>query len=97
MGLVLFCLGSFVETFADLQRKAFKDKPANKGKVFMEGFFGMARHINFGGYLLWRTGFAIFGGGLLWGAVIISYFLWYFSNLGVPSLDAYCSERVSTT
>jgi hypothetical protein len=71
MGLVLFCLGSFVETFADLQRKAFKDKPANKGKVFMEGFFGMARHINFGGYLLWRTGFAIFGGGFLWGAVII--------------------------
>lgn len=97
LGLGMFCLGSFVETFAELQRKAFKDQPANKGKVYMGGFFGMARHINYGGYLVWRTGFAIFSGGLPWGAVVVSYFLWYFSNLGVPALDAYCSERVSPT
>jgi hypothetical protein len=97
LGLGMFCLGSFVETFADLQRKMFKDQPANKGKVYMGGLFGKARHINFGGYLIWRAGFAIFGGGLPWGTVIVSYFLWYFSNLGVPALDAYCSERVRNT
>ena len=95
LGLGMFAVGSFVETFAELQRKAFKDKPANKGKVYTNGFFGMARHINYGGYLLWRTGFAIFGGGLPWGTVIFSYFLWYFTNLGIPALDQYCSERVS--
>jgi steroid 5-alpha reductase family enzyme len=26
-----------VETFAELQRKVFKDQPANRGKVFMRG------------------------------------------------------------
>jgi hypothetical protein len=57
----------------------------------------MARHINFGGYLVWRTGFAILGGGLPWGAIIVSNLFWYFSNLGVPALDAYCAERVSTS
>ena len=97
LGLGMFYLGSFVETFANLQRKMFKDQPVNKGKVYMGGLFGMARHINFGGYLIWRTGFAIFGGGLPWGTVIVSYFLWYFSNVGVPALDAYCSERVRNT
>lgn len=95
LGLGLFCLGSFVETYSELQRKDFKDQPVNKGKVFMSGLFGLARHVNYGGYLIWRSGFAMFGGGLPWAAVVISYFLWYFSNLGVPALDEYCSERVS--
>jgi hypothetical protein len=73
LGLAMFCLGNFVETFAELQRKTFKEQPANKGKVYMGGLFGMARHINFGGCLVWRTGFAIFGGGLPWGVVVVSY------------------------
>jgi protein-S-isoprenylcysteine O-methyltransferase Ste14 len=95
LGLGMFCLGSLVETYSELQRKAFKSQPANKEKVYMGGLFGVARHINYGGYLIWRVGFAIFAGGLPLGAIVFSYFLWYFSNIGVPALDGYCSKRVS--
>ncbi|EEB94925.1 hypothetical protein MPER_06187, partial [Moniliophthora perniciosa FA553] len=41
------------------QRKRFKDDVRNVGKPYTGGLFGLARHINYGGYMLWRTGFAI--------------------------------------
>jgi hypothetical protein len=94
LGISLFILGSLVETCAEIQRKGFKKRSENKGKVYMGGLFALARHVNFGGYLLWRSGLALFAGGALWGGVIASYFLWYFLNMGIPALDEYCSKRV---
>jgi len=58
-GIFLFVLGSLVETGAEMGRKRFKSDPGNKGRLYMEGLFGSARHVNFGGYLAWRTGLAV--------------------------------------
>jgi steroid 5-alpha reductase family enzyme len=54
--LSLFCLGSLIETASELGRKNFKSKPENKGKLYTGGFFAFARHVNFGGYAMWRIG-----------------------------------------
>lgn len=94
LGMVLFLLGTSVETFAERGRSAFKAYPKNKGKLYTGGFFGLARHVNFGSYLLWRSGLATFCGGLTYGAIIASLFVFYFTAAGIPPLDKYMGERV---
>lgn len=59
VGIALFVLGSFLNTGSELQRKRFKDDPANAGKLYTRGLFGLARHINFFGDTLWVTGWAL--------------------------------------
>ncbi|CZR66693.1 uncharacterized protein PAC_16594 [Phialocephala subalpina] len=93
LGLGLFIIGSFLETFSELQRKTFKSSPKNKGKLYTGGLFSLAQHINFGSYLLWRVGFSMFCGGWTWGAMELGYFSWYFSSIGVPDIDKYLAER----
>lgn len=95
LGLALFVLGSVAETYSEIQRGRFKSLPHNKGKLFTSGLFGQARHMNYGSYLLWRVGFAVFCGGWAWGAVVLAYFLWYFTGVGVPGIEAYMEEQVS--
>lgn len=94
VGSGLYVAGILTETFSEWQRKQFKDKPANKGKVYGGGLFGVARHINYGGYALWRAGYAMAAGGWIWGAVVGSFFLYNFATSSVPELNLYCEERV---
>lgn len=95
VGSTLFVVGMLVETFSEWQRKQFKRDPKNKGKVYTGGLFGLARHVNYGGYTLWRTGFAIAAGGWIWGALTAGFFATNFLRSSIPELDLYCSERVS--
>ena len=78
-----------------MQRKAFKQDTRNKGKPYTSGLFGWARHINYGGYLLWRVGFATAGWGWVGAAVAGAWFSFYFSQKAVPFLDHYCQGKVS--
>lgn len=93
VGVSLYVLGMGIETVAEVQRRNFKRKAENKGKVFKGGLFQLARHINYGGYTLWRTGFAIAGGGWIWGATVFGWFAGDFSSRAVPVLDEYCEEK----
>lgn len=95
VGSALYTVGIITETYSEWQRKVFKSKPANKGKVYQGGLFGLARHINYGGYTLWRTGYAIAAGGWTWGALVAGFFTLNFLKNSIPELDLYCSERVS--
>ena len=57
LGGALYMVGILMELVSELQRKRFKDDPANKGKPYAGGLFGLARSINYGGYTLWRGGY----------------------------------------
>lgn len=92
-GIGLYTLGLCTELGSEIQRKMFKDKPENKGKPYGGGLFGLATNINYGGYTLWRTGYAIAAAGLPWGAVIAAFFFYDFTTRAIPSLDQYCTER----
>lgn len=63
IGLALYAVGIVTETVSEVQRKVFKNKPENKGKVYSGGLFGLARHINYGAYTIWRAGYATVAGG----------------------------------
>jgi len=93
LGVALFVIGITVETVSEVQRRNFKRQSKNKGKVFKGGLFNLARHINYAGYTVWRTGFALTGGGWIWGATIFGFFAGDFSRRAIPALDSYCYER----
>ena len=93
-GTILYTVGILTETIAEAQRKAFKQNSKNKGKVYTGGLFSLARHINYGGYVLWRGGFALASGGWTWGTIIAGFCFYDFVSRGVPELDNYCQDRV---
>ncbi|KAK4549409.1 hypothetical protein LTR36_006406 [Oleoguttula mirabilis] len=93
VGIALYSVGIFVEWYCEVQRKAFKAKPENKGKPYSGGLFGLARNINYGGYTLWRTGYSLICGGWPWAVLMAAWLAGDFCARAIPSLDAYCEKR----
>jgi len=78
---------------SELQRKSFKDDPHNKGKLFTGGLFALAHHINYFGYLVWRTGLALASGSIFWGVFMGLFILYDFQSRGVPVLQEYMKSH----
>lgn len=95
VGSALFATGIFVEAFSEVQRAVWKKDPANKGKVYDQGLFGLSRHVNYFGYTLWRTGYAMAAGGFTWAGVTAGFFTWTFLSSSIPELQGYLEKRVS--
>jgi protein-S-isoprenylcysteine O-methyltransferase Ste14 len=93
--IAVFVLGMSVEVYAELQRKWFKADPYNKGKPYTGGLFSVARHINYGGYSVWKTGMGIASAGWIWGALTLASLIGEFRRRVIPGIDQYCQERVS--
>lgn len=92
-GSALFALGIGAESHCEVQRRAFKRRPANAGKPFTSGLFGVVRHPNYAGYTLWRGALGMATSGPLSAVGIAGFFLWDFWARAVPALDEYCSMR----
>ncbi len=95
LGCALYGIGMFVEFWSEVQRAQFKAKPENKGKPYGGGFFGLATNVNYGGYTLWRTGYAMVAGGWAWGLFIGAMQGYDFISRAIPSMDQYTTEKVS--
>lgn len=96
VGSALFASGLFIEAFSEIQRAAWKKDPANKGKVYDGGLFGLSRHINYFGYTLWRTGYSMAAGGFTIGALTAGLFTFQFLKVSIPELQSYLEKRVSS-
>jgi protein-S-isoprenylcysteine O-methyltransferase Ste14 len=95
LGTVSYTVGILLETISEVQRRNFKNDPKNEGKLYTGGLFSLARHINYGGYTVWRAGYALAAGGVIPGVLVAAFFGYDFISRGIPLLDRYCSERVS--
>lgn len=93
VGSLLYIVGLTLETGAEIQRKRFKSDPEHKGKLCREGLWSWARHINYGGHTLWRTGYALASGGWVAGGVTALLSACLFAQNGIVSLDYYMSRR----
>ncbi|KAI1386532.1 uncharacterized protein F4822DRAFT_410400 [Hypoxylon trugodes] len=93
VGTILYITGLTLETTAERQRKAFKNRPENQGKVCKVGVWSWARHINYFGYSLWRGGYAMVGAGWTAGLIVGLGQMWDLSSRAVSVLDEYCSNR----
>jgi protein-S-isoprenylcysteine O-methyltransferase Ste14 len=93
IGSSLYVVGIVTELVAEIQRKRFKADPNNKGKAYTGGLWSFARHINYGGYTIWRAGYAMVGGGYTLGALVGAFFAWDFTQRAIPILNEYCEKR----
>ncbi|KAK3701896.1 hypothetical protein LTR37_015207 [Vermiconidia calcicola] len=93
LGLSLYLLGLTLEWVSEIQRSNFKADPKNAGKPFSGGLFGYARNINYGGYALWRMGYSLCCGGLVWASVVGMWLVGDFVARAIPDMDAYCAQR----
>lgn len=66
LGLFLWGIGFFFESFGDYQLKQFKKDPKNKGKLMDQGLWSLTRHPNY------------FGDSAMWsGIFLISFTNWH--------------------
>lgn len=94
LGLGLYSVGLSIELASELDRKRFKDKPENKGKPYGGGLWSWATNINYGGFTLYRAGYAVVAAGLPWGLATGAFFLYDLGTRAAPALDKYCTEKV---
>ena len=94
VGSVLFASGLFIEAFSEIQRATWKKDPANKGKVYDGGLFGLSRHVNYFGYTLWRTGYSMAAGGFAVAGITAGLFTWQFLKVSIPEIQSYLEKRV---
>jgi len=92
VALVLFFLGSYLNSFSEIQRKWWKADPANKGLCYTKRLFRYSMHINyfgdtvlFTGWCLFTYNFWILGFPLLMGCTFVFFH--------IPGLDSYLAER----
>ena len=94
LGIFLFILGSIFNTLSEFQRKWFKDKPENKGRLYNGGLFAYARHINYFGDSLWVTGWAMLTRNI-WSYTVPAFITILFLFVFIPSLTKYLETRYS--
>lgn len=93
-GAALYGIGLWTEWWCEVQRKRFKQNPANKGKLYTGGLFGLARNINYGGYTIWRTGYSILCAGLPWGVAVAAFLAGDFAGRAIPFLETFLADKV---
>jgi len=92
LGVALFAVGSLINTVSEYQRHRFKQRPDSQGRLFTQGLFAYAMHINYFGDLLWVGGYACITNNPY--AALVPVFLFcFFYFLNIPKLDAYLAQR----
>jgi protein-S-isoprenylcysteine O-methyltransferase Ste14 len=95
VGAALYLLGLGLEWAAECQRRIFKNKSENKGKLCTTGLWSWVRHPNFGGCIVERGSLALMSSGVV-AALTFGGFM--FNVLGGPrgadkNLDVYCGQK----
>ncbi|EME43292.1 hypothetical protein DOTSEDRAFT_174057 [Dothistroma septosporum NZE10] len=93
VGSALYVVGLLVEVVSEQQRHNWKKRPQNRGQLYVNGLFGTARHINYFGYMMWRTGYALAAGGWAWAAFVAGLSTWQFTRLTIPAHQQYMEEK----
>lgn len=91
-GVVLFVVGSWMNSFAEYQRHAWKQRPENRGRLYTDGLFRYSRHPNYLGDLLSFSGLGLLT-GRWFTAVIPAIMLCGFVFVNIPVLDMHLREH----
>jgi protein-S-isoprenylcysteine O-methyltransferase Ste14 len=84
--MLLYVFGSFLNTGSELQRKWWKERPENKGRLYTGGLFHYSQHINYFGDELLFTGYALITGSA-WALLVPLLMLAGFVFFNIPELD----------
>ena len=92
MGIALFLAGSVLNTLSELQRHFWKQRDSNKGKLYTQGLFRYAMHINYFGDVCWVTAYAIITRNL-YAAIIPCLLVGFFAFYNIPKLDEHLASK----
>lgn len=92
IALILYVAGSILNTGSELQRKWWKEKPMNNGRLYARGLFRYAMHINYFGDELLFTGYALVT-GIAWALLIPLMMAAGFVFFNIPQLDKHLREH----
>jgi steroid 5-alpha reductase family enzyme len=91
----LYVLGSYFNTGSEVQRKAWKVKPENKGRLYTKGLFSLSMHINYFGDALLFSGFALITTSI-WAFILPAVMIALFVFVHIPTLDRYLAQKYGT-
>jgi steroid 5-alpha reductase family enzyme len=92
IGILLYLLGSYLNTRSEYTRHTWKKKEKNKGRLYTEGLFKYSMHINYFGDVILFAGFAMITHSftmLIIPLIMASNFAFYI----IPSLDKYLEKK----
>jgi protein-S-isoprenylcysteine O-methyltransferase Ste14 len=92
IALVLYGAGSVLNTGSELQRKWWKDRSENRGRLYTQGLFRYATHINYFGDELLFTGYALFT-GIAWALLVPLVMAAGFVFFNIPQLDKHLHDH----
>jgi steroid 5-alpha reductase family enzyme len=92
VAVVIFALGSAINTVSELLRDAWKKRDENRGKVYTGGLFRYAVHINYFGDVLWVLGLALIS-GRAWSLLVPASLFAFFAFFNGPVLDRHLEEK----
>ena len=92
IGIALFLIGSFINTFSELQRHFWKKQTENQGKLYTKGLFKYVMHINYFGDVCWVTASAVITRNL-YASIIPLLLICFFVFYNIPKLDQYLASK----
>ena len=92
LGIVLFLLGSWMNSYAEYARQVWKRLPENRGRLYTQGLFRYARHPNYFGDLISFSGMCLISGAWVT-AIIPVLMLAGFVFVNIPVLDSHLHDH----
>jgi len=87
-----YALGSYLNTYSELQRKVWKKDPNNKGRCYTLGLFSFSRNINYFGDTMLFAGWALATGNWMnsWAPIVMGLSFYFFH---IPDKEKYLATR----
>ncbi len=92
LAVALFALGSAMNSGAEWQRRRFKARPENRGRLYTGGLWRRVRHVNYLGDVVWVSGWAL-ATHHPWAMLVPPLLLAMFAFAMVPDLERYLERR----
>lgn len=92
LGILLYVVGSVINTGSELQRHRWKRKPGHRGHLYTEGLFRYARHINYFGDIVLFIGWGLTTGRVAALAIPVIMTLGFLFE-HAPKLDRYLATH----
>jgi len=92
VAILLLLIGSYLNSFSEMQRKWWKQDPINRGHAYTLGLFKYSMHINFFGDVVLFTGWALLTYNF-WTLGLPLLMALMFIFLHIPALDNYLRGR----
>ena len=92
LALLLYVIGSYLNTGSEYLRYLWKLRPENQGHLYTRGLFRYSMHINYFGDLLLFSGFALLI-HRLWAGIVPLLMLAGFVFFNIPPLDGYLRQK----